>query len=106
MPVFRQPLASVRQFLGIALRREIVGRAVRTALVVGTVVAVINHGPAIAALSREPLRFFQIGLSYLVPYFVATYAAAHQELRHKAQAAVARQDVGDEAFHEQQRKAW
>ncbi len=72
---------TVRQFLRTALRREIVARAVRTSLVVGTILAAINHGPEIITLEVDARRLFRIGLTYGVPYCVSTYSAVMQELR-------------------------
>jgi hypothetical protein len=72
-----------RPFWATAFRREIVGRAVRTAVLVGSLLAAINHGPALVSGSMSSQRWFQMGLTYLVPYCVATYSAAMQELRHR-----------------------
>jgi hypothetical protein len=74
--------SSVRRFLATASRREIVYRAVRMASLIGTVLALINHGPALVSGTMESQRWFQVGLTYFVPYGVATYAAVMQELRH------------------------
>jgi hypothetical protein len=72
---------SVRQFLRTAFRREIVRRAIRTSLIVGSILAVINHGAEIASLDVDLRRLFRIGLTYVVPYCVSTYATTMQELR-------------------------
>lgn len=55
--------------------------AVRTALVVGTVLAAINHFEAILSGSFAPVQIFKIGLTYMVPFCVATYAGARQAQR-------------------------
>ena len=47
--------------------------AVVVALVVGSVLNVINQGDRIFA--DLPINWVKIGLTYLVPYFVATYGA-------------------------------
>jgi Mg/Co/Ni transporter MgtE len=73
---------SVPEFLATARRWEIVWRALRTSAVVGTLLAAINHGPDLWSGNADARRFFQIGLTYLVPYCVATYAATMQELTH------------------------
>ena len=72
------------RFLATALRREIVARAVCTAALVGTILAAINHGPELLRGTVEARRWLQIGLTYLVPYCVATFAATLQEMRHSA----------------------
>jgi hypothetical protein len=74
---------SPRRFWTTALRQEIVGRAIRTAALVGSILAAINHGPALVGGGMTGQRWFQIGLTYLVPYCVATYSATMQELRHR-----------------------
>jgi hypothetical protein len=51
------------------------------ALVVGTVLAMINHGPSLIALELSNGQLFQIGLTYLVPYGVSTYSSVKMLLR-------------------------
>jgi hypothetical protein len=50
-------------------------KAVRTALVVGTILAIINHGDSI--LKGESINYFKILLTYCVPYCVTTWGAIH-----------------------------
>ena len=50
-------------------------KAVMTALVVGTILAIINHGDFI--LKGESINFFKIMLTYCVPYCVTTWGAIH-----------------------------
>ncbi len=71
--------------MAAAARREVFWRALGTAVVVGSLLATINHGPDLLAGARSGSRLVQIGLTYLVPYCVSTYAAAMQELRHRHQ---------------------
>ena len=63
-----------------ARRREIVLRAVKVALIVGTVLTAINQGDAILSGEITAGVAAKIGLTYLVPYCVSTYAAV-QALR-------------------------
>ncbi len=51
-----------------------VGPAVRIALVVGTVLNVINHGQAV--MQGLEIPWIHVGLNYLVPYCVASYSAS------------------------------
>ncbi|MCH2282673.1 MAG: nitrate/nitrite transporter NrtS [SAR324 cluster bacterium] len=46
-----------------------------TALVVGTILATINHGDVI--LKGESINYFKILLTYCVPYCVTTWGAVH-----------------------------
>ena len=48
-------------------------------LVVGTILSVINHGDVI--LAGEKPDFLKIGLTYLVPYCVATYGSVTAKRR-------------------------
>lgn len=57
--------------------QAVLRRAGRTALVVGTALAVINHGPAMVRGEWTLVRLLQITVSYMVPFIVATHAG-HQ----------------------------
>ena len=65
-----------RRCLRCAIRhRPLLRRSALTALVVGTALVGINHGPILLA-GDFPLRlFWQIPLTYVVPFCVATWGA-------------------------------
>ena len=63
------------EFLNLSMSDRVVKTALRIALIVGTVLAVINHGPAIFAMTLSQTQMLQIGLTYLVPYGVSTYSS-------------------------------
>jgi len=65
----------MRDYLNIALRPDVCVTALRVSLVVGTILALINHGSAIVGFSLSVGNVFQIFLTYLVPYAVSTYSA-------------------------------
>jgi hypothetical protein len=65
-----------KSFLTIATSRRVVHRAVRISAFVGTVLAIINHGDSLLELDVSMKQMFQIILTYLVPYGVATYTSA------------------------------
>ena len=67
-------MALLRTFLVYSLEQDTLARSVRTALVVGTLLGIINHYPALLALSVPPTEALQIVVTYLVPFSVATYA--------------------------------
>ena len=71
----RTQVPSNDTFFAIALSRGVVLRATRVALIVGTMLAVINHGDRILALSLTGGNVLQILLTYLVPYAVSTWSA-------------------------------
>lgn len=65
--------------LRTACKRPIVVAAVKVALVVGTILNMINQGGRL--LDGLPPSWFHVVLNYLVPYCVSTYSAARNEMR-------------------------
>lgn len=72
-------MTSLSSLLQAASQRSIVLAAIRLALVVGTVLNLINQGGRFA--DGLPLSWFHVGLNYFVPYCVASYSAARNELQ-------------------------
>ena len=70
----------MRLFWEYATRRECVYRAVKVALLVGTILALINHSDLLFHKDLNPARIFRILLTYFVPYAVSTYSSAMQAL--------------------------
>jgi len=62
-------------WLQTAMRPDIVRRAVRVAIIVGTILALINHGDRILTLTLDSAAIAKILLTYLVPYGVSTWSA-------------------------------
>ena len=50
-------------------------RATRVALIVGTVLVLINHGDALLQGQLDWVRAVKIVLTYMVPYMVSTHSA-------------------------------
>jgi hypothetical protein len=71
LPPIRDPVP----LMLLALRCDVVTRALRYAGVVGVVLVTINHGPALLAGDVSPGRVFQIALTFCVPYAVTTFAS-------------------------------
>ncbi len=63
-------------------------RSLYVALIVGTVLNLINQGDALLAMA--PINWLKLVLTYCVPYAVCTYGAVSQQLR-KAQAPLERE---------------
>ena len=61
-------------FLSLAASDRTALRALETAAVVGSILVAINQGEAI--LAGEGVDVLKMGLTYLVPFFVATISAA------------------------------
>lgn len=64
-------------FLSLALSKDVVSRALKVSLLVGTVLAFINHGDKILSISLMEQDILKISLTYLVPYCVSTWSAVH-----------------------------
>ena len=64
----------------IASSRRVVITSLKVSLVVGTLLALINHGERILQMSLSRESIFKILLTYLVPYSVATYSAVKTTL--------------------------
>lgn len=75
----------MRLFLKHATQKVCVYRSAKVALVVGTVLGLINHYDAIFYGALTATEVFQILITYLVPYSVAMFGSAmqarHMELR-------------------------
>ena len=61
-----------------AISEGVPQRSLWVALIVGTILNLINQGDAL--LTGRPLDFAKLALTYLVPYFVSTYGAVSYRL--------------------------
>lgn len=64
-----------------ACKEPIVLAAIKVALVVGTILNLINQGGRV--MEGMPPSWFHVVLNYLVPYCVSSYSAARNELRRR-----------------------
>ncbi len=62
-------------FLQLATLPDVRKRAFKVALVVGTILALINHADAVVNQTFGIKNAVQVLLTYCVPYAVATYSA-------------------------------
>jgi hypothetical protein len=72
----------MKAFLAVSLQRDTVLTSAKVALVVGSVLALINYGDRIFV--RHDMRLLdwtKLLVSYCVPFCVATYGAARYALR-------------------------
>lgn len=67
-------------FLALAFEPGIVRRAIKVALIVGTIIGAINYGDKLFTGSITARDILKIALTYLVPYCVSTWSAV-QALR-------------------------
>lgn len=69
-----------QQWFELIKDRDIAKRALKVALVVGTLLTLINHGPALFEYQLTSRHYLQIVLTYMVPYLVSTYSAVSVRL--------------------------
>ena len=63
----------MKRFFILARKPEVVARALKVALVVGTALTLINQGARMIA-GMAP-SWIKMGLTYLIPYCVSTHGA-------------------------------
>jgi hypothetical protein len=64
-----------QSFLDIALSQEVLPRAIRVALIVGTILAIINHGDKMIPVTLTGFEFAKVILTYFVPFSVSTWSS-------------------------------
>jgi hypothetical protein len=65
---------SVKNWMGLAFRPDIAGRARRVAMIVGSILTIINQGDVILNGEVTVGTIGKIILTFCVPYCVSTYA--------------------------------
>ena len=68
-------MSALKVWFAIATRPAVVKRSVRVALVVGTLLTLINQGGRLLAIDIDAPTLARIVLTYVVPYCVSTWAA-------------------------------
>ena len=63
----------MKTYLHALRNREMMPTAIRVALVVGTILFMINHGNALASGKMNRNRWFAALLTYVVPYCVSIH---------------------------------
>jgi hypothetical protein len=67
-------LASIgRTILTYGLERDTLVRSFKVALLIGSILGLINHGPALLAGHFTSNQLVPLFITYLVPFSVATY---------------------------------
>jgi len=64
------------------LSRDVIFASLKVSFMVGSILAIINHGPEIFQLSLSKTAFYQIALTYFVPYCVASYSSVKAIQKH------------------------
>jgi len=73
----------MRGWLAIAFEASVRKRAIKVAMLVGSILAVINHGDALLSGDASAMVWIKIVLTFVVPYCVATFASV-QAIRQRA----------------------
>lgn len=66
-------MKAVREYLASLADQEFILTGVRTALFVGSLLFLINHGPAVVQGKMTRDRWASGALTYLMPYLVSVY---------------------------------
>lgn len=69
-------------WLKCAFQRDVVMCSGKLALIVGTLLMLINYGDKLYLGHTQPIDWVKIGFTYLVPYCVSTYSAVDSFRRH------------------------
>ena len=72
-------------WLNYAFQRDVVMCSGKLALVVGTLLMLINYGDKLYFGHMQVIDWGKICLTYLVPYFVSTYSAVEAFRRHNGE---------------------
>ena len=64
----------MKEWLTVAFDREVVVRGLKVSQMVGTILVAINQGDAIIGGNLPAAAAWKIPLTYLVTYYVSTYA--------------------------------
>ena len=72
----------MKAWLAFAREASVRRRALKVALIVGSILAVINHGDVVFSGQATATVWIKIALTFLVPYGVATFASV-QAIRQK-----------------------
>lgn len=76
-------MTTMGEWFKAAFQKTVYVRAMKIALFVGTILALINHGDTLLQSSLSAKTLFQIALTYLVPYVVSTSVSVQTILTSK-----------------------
>ena len=68
-------MRSTRTALQLAGEPRVIRRALVTSVVVGTILAIVNHGGELLGLALPVEKLWPIALTYVVPYGVSTISS-------------------------------
>lgn len=71
------------RFFSLVFSHGVVTRALRVGLIVGTILAFINHGDKILTMTLLTGDIYRIIFTYLVPYIVSSWSSVMAIRAHK-----------------------
>lgn len=71
-------MEALKEIVHYSVSNGVPRRSFILAIIVGTIINLINQGDFLMA--GEPLNWVKIGLSYILPYCVATYGAVSVQM--------------------------
>ncbi len=74
----------MKQWISIAVRRDIVTRSLKVCVIVGTILVLINYFDHIRAGSLSTVDYIKMLLTYCVPYCLSTYVSVSMIVREKS----------------------
>lgn len=92
-----QPMKRCKEACEFAVSHGTPKRAAKLALVVGTLLTLINQWEAVTG--QADLDWIKMVLTYCVPYLVSTYTSVSKDLHLLKQSRIAEQQVHEEAKH-------
>lgn len=72
----------LRRWFSLAIEKNTLKRSIKVAMIVGTLLMLINHGDIIFKGEIQLNHMLKILLTYLVPYLVSTYSSVESKLNH------------------------
>lgn len=70
----------ILNWFSLAFEVNTLKRSIKVAVVVGTILMLINHGDIMMQGAIEEHHILKILLTYLVPYLVSTYSSVESKL--------------------------
>jgi hypothetical protein len=82
---WRNNFNKMPDILALCFSKSVVRRATYSAIIVGSILILINHADALLRGELDTLRLFRIALTMIVPYIVSTVSSVItiQEFRKK-----------------------
>lgn len=74
----------MQKIIPLLIDKDIIYSSIKVAIVVGTLLNLINQGDAMLSLNSDYIHWPKLIFTYMVPYMVSTYAAVRIKLNYKS----------------------